>query len=156
MEERFRFTGENPPPKLWRRFPNWQNAYEEETLDEQDETTLRPADNQESIDDEVSLTAGDVTFANGLSASALLEVLCGEVSAVHVYPDPSQERCWIVTFHVPSNRWQAENDDWFLKTPGVLRVPVGNADLFPMRVTSRLVVQRSGEKIEFQIAEVYE
>jgi hypothetical protein len=26
MEERFRFNGEAPPPWLWDRFPNWQNA----------------------------------------------------------------------------------------------------------------------------------
>src|SRR5262245_52114629 len=53
MEERLRFTGENPPLSLWARFPNWQNAIEEETFPGQDETTLRPADNQQTIDDEV-------------------------------------------------------------------------------------------------------
>ena len=151
MEEHFRFTGENPPRTLWCRFPNWQNAYEEETLPDQDETTLRPANNQETIDDDISFTAGDVTFANGQSAPALLEVLCGELSSVHAYPDPQQEKCWILTFHGPWNRWRAKNDDWFLQIGSILRVPVENVDLFPMRVTSRLVLQQSGQIIEAQI-----
>ena len=65
MEERLRFTGNNPPVGLWPRYPNWQNAYDEEGVPGQDETTLRPADNQQVIDDDVSFSAGDAALANG-------------------------------------------------------------------------------------------
>ncbi len=84
VEERLRFTGQAPPPGLLERYPNWQNAYEEEGMPEQDETTLRPADNQSTIDDIVSCTAGDAIFASGQRLPALLVVLCGELAVVNV------------------------------------------------------------------------
>jgi hypothetical protein len=152
-EERLRFTGENPPPSLWARFPNWQNAYEEEGLPDQDETTLRPADNQLTIDDEVSFTAGDAVLASGQTVPSLLGVLCSEVGWVYVYPKPEQDECWVLRFDVPSGRWVAMNDDWFLESPGTLRVPLDDPALFPVRVSSRLPLERSGEIIAIEIGE---
>jgi hypothetical protein len=151
MEERLRFTGENPPPSLWHRFPNWQNAYEEEGLPGQDETTLRPADNQQTIDDDVSVTAGDAMFASGQSAPALLGVLCSELDWVYVYPEPKQDNCWVLRFDVPSRRCVAMNEDWFLQVRGILRVPVEDPEVFPLRITSRLPVHRSGNIIVVEI-----
>jgi hypothetical protein len=151
MEERFRFTGENPPPSLWARFPNWQNAYEEEGLPGQDETTLRPADNQQTIDDDVSFTAGDVIFANGQPARALLGLLCGELDWVYVYPRPEQDECWVLGYDVPSQRWVAKNEDWFLRGKGILRTPVEDLGVFPLRIVSRLPLQRSGRIIVVEI-----
>ena len=151
MEERFRFTGENPPPGLWARFPNWQNAYEEEGSPGQDETTLRPADNQQTIDDDVSFTAGDAIFANGQPAPALLGLLCGELDWVYVYPRPEQDECWVLGYDVPSQRWVAKNEDWFLRGKGILRTPVEASGVFPLRIISRLPLQRSGRIIAVEI-----
>jgi hypothetical protein len=151
MEERFRFTGENPPLRLWHRFPNWQNAYEEEGMPGQDESTLRPADNQQTIDDDVSFTAGDAMLASGQSAPALLWVLCGELYSVCVYPEPEQDNCWVLGFDVPSRRWIAMNDDWSLQVRGILRVPVEDPGVFPLRITSRLPLRRSGNIIVAEI-----
>jgi hypothetical protein len=149
--EPLRFTGANPPVSLWPRYPNWQNAYDEEGLPDQDETTLRPADNQESIDDDVSFTAGDAVLANGESVPAMLGVLSGKLEWVYVYPDPSLDDCWVLSFDVPSQRWVAMNEDWFLQSAGIIRAPVNDASIFPIRVTSRLVLQHTGEKIEIEI-----
>jgi len=151
VEERLRFTGENPPVGLWPRFPNWQNAYEEEGFPDQDETTLRPADNQETIDDDVSFTAGDAVLANGQIVPAMLGVLSCELGWIYVYPDPSLDVCWVLSFHVPSQRWTAMNDVWFLQGDGLVRVPVENSSVFPIRVTSRLPLQRKGEIITLEI-----
>jgi len=151
MAEKLRFTGENPPPSLWSRFPNWQNAYDEEGIPGQDETTLRPADNQRTIDGEVTFTAGDATFACGDTVPAMLGVISGELGWIYVYPNPDEELCWVLSFHVPSNHWIAMNDDWFLEGGEVLRVPVGDSDVFPMRVGSRLPLQSSGEVIKVEI-----
>ena len=38
-----RFTGEWPPVELWAEQPNWEYALDEEDVQGQDETTLRPA-----------------------------------------------------------------------------------------------------------------
>ena len=151
MEERLRFTGENPPVDLWSRFPNWQSAYDEEGLPGQDETTLRPADNQVTIDDDVTFTAGDAVLANGQRVPALLGVLSGELGWVYVYPEPSQEICWMVTFDVPSQRWAAMNDEWFLESAEVIRVPVKDSAVFPMKVMSRLRLDSSDRQISTTI-----
>jgi hypothetical protein len=151
VEERLRFAGENPPIRLWTRYPNWRNAIEEEGLPGQDETTLRPADNQQSIDDDVNFTAGDAVRANGQRVPAMLGLLSGELGWVYVYPDPSEDTCWMLSFHMPSQRWVAMNDDLFLQGDGLTRVPVGNSGVFPLRVTSRLPLDRTGEIIAAEI-----
>lgn len=151
MEERLRFTGGNPPPSLWGLFPNWQNAYDEEGLPDQDETTLRPADNQQTIDDDVSFTAGDAILSSGQTLPAGLCVVSGELDSISVYPEPGHDDCWVLSYHVPSQRWVAMNEDWFLQLGGVLRVPVGDSTVFPIRVTSRLPLAQSGEVITVEI-----
>jgi hypothetical protein len=151
VEEGLRYTGQNPPVNTWDRYPNWQNAYEEEGLPGQDETTLRPADNQQTIDEDVTFTAGDALFANRHKVPAMLGVLSGELGWVYVYPDPAQDVCWMQSFHVPSQRWTAMNDHWVLKGPGLVRVPVGDSTVFPIRVASRLPLDRTGEIIAVEI-----
>jgi hypothetical protein len=145
VEERLRFTGENPPPGLWVRFPNWQNAYEEEGLPGQDETTLRPSDNQETIDDDVTFTAADAVFADGRTVPALLGVLAGDVGWIYIYPQPAEDDCWLLYLDLVSDRWTAMNGD------ALLPVPTEDANLFPMRVASRLPLQHTGQLIAIQI-----
>jgi hypothetical protein len=60
----------------------------------------------------------------------------------------------MLSFHVPSQRWMAMNDDWFLQGGGVMRVPVGDSAVFPIRVTSRLPFQRTGEIIAIEIEDL--
>lgn len=152
MSERLRFTGTSPPQSLWARYPNWQNAYEEEGLPDQDETTLRPADNQQVIDDDVSFSAADVELADGTRRSALLSLIAGEAGWVYGYPDPRQDVCWALRYDVPTRRWVAMNDDWFLKgDPALVPVPVDRAGTFPMRVWSRLPLAATGERVVLEI-----
>jgi hypothetical protein len=151
VAENLRFTGENPPPSLWDRFPNWQNAYEEEGILGQDETTLRPADNQRAIDDEVTFTAGDASFASGPTVPALLGVISGELGWIYVYPNPDEDLCWILSFDVPSNQWTAINEDWFLEGGGILPAPLDDPTVFPMMVSSRLPLESSGDTIKAEI-----
>ena len=151
MNDHFRFTGENPPPHLWVRYPNWQYALEEETEEGQDETTLRPADNQQTIDDDVAFTAGDALLSNGTSLSALLGVLSGELGWIYVYPDAQRDECWVLRYDVPSSQWVAMNDDWFVQGEGILLVPLEGDGVFPLRVTSRLPLQQTGQSIDMPI-----
>jgi hypothetical protein len=151
MEEHLRFTGENPPLRLWTQYPNWQNAYDEEGLPDQDETTLRPSDNQHTIDDDVSFTAGIAVLANGQSVPALLGMVAGNLDAVYVYPAPPAERCWLLSADPLSRRWIAMNQDWLLQAGDMLRVPVGDTSVFPLRVRSRLPLLRTHEAIAVEI-----
>jgi hypothetical protein len=151
VAKRYRFTGENPPPKLWRRYPNWQYALDEEDIPDQDETTIRPADNQQTIDEYVCLTAGDAVLASGRTVPALLALDSGESYSVDVYPDPTQDDWWMLRFDAPYNKWFAMNDDQFLQRPCILPVPLDKPGVFPLRVTSRLPLDSSGEPIVIEV-----
>jgi hypothetical protein len=156
MEERFRFTGQSPPPNLLGRFPNWQNAYDEEGMPDQDESTIRPADNQCTIDDEVSCTAGDAILASGQKLPALLEVQGGELWTVYVYPEPPSPKAWAMSFHTPSQRWVAMNEKWDLQGEEALPVPLDDPGIFPIRVSSRLPLEGSSDKIRVEIAKPHQ
>lgn len=151
LDEHPRITGQNPPLHLWDRFPNWQNAYEEETLDDQDETTLRPADNQQAIDDDVSFAAGEAVLAGGQKLPALLALVTGEIDYVYAYPNPSRDECWVLRSDLEGENWVAMNEDWFLEIQGILPVPLQTPGLFPMRVISRLPLASTGRVIDIEI-----
>ncbi len=155
MSKDLRFTGENPPPSLWTRFPNWENAYDEEGVPGQDETTLRPADNQQTIDDEISFTAGDAVLANGGSIPAFLCLLDCEPGWVYVYPGPQQDICWVLRYDVLKRQWVAMSDEWFLQgSSEVVPVPVDSPGIFPIRVSSRLPLAATGKPLVLEIASV--
>jgi hypothetical protein len=146
-DEAPRITGENPPLRLWQRFPNWQNAYDEEGLPDQDETTLRPSDNQRTIDPEVTFTAGDARLSHGRQVPALICLAFGELDQVYIYPDPEADECWLVSVDPLSGRWKAMNHDWLLQAEGMLRVPLGDSSIFPLELTSRLPLEQTGKAI---------
>jgi hypothetical protein len=141
MTTKLRFTGELPPPDLWKRYPNWTCALEEEGLDGQDESTLRPSKNQKTIDWEVDWTAADVVFANGDTAPALVQFDEGELNWIHVYPDPKRNKAWVVWFSGPKRRCVAINKYWGGRRKN-LAVPIGDVDVFPLLITTRLRYKR--------------
>jgi hypothetical protein len=150
-DEAPRFTGENPPMRLWSRFPNWELALDEEGLPGQDETTIRPSVNQATIGPDVCFTAGDAALADGSTVPALLCMAMGQLDQVYVYHNPPEEHCWLVSVDPLSQGWVAMNQDWLLKQAGMLRVPVGDRSVFPVTLTSRLPLERSGEPIKVLI-----
>jgi hypothetical protein len=151
MEERFRFTGQRPPPGLLGRFPNWEPAYDEECMPNQDESTLRPADNQRTIDDE-AWTAGDAILGSNQELPALLYVLRGELCIVYVYPEPPSAKAWAMRFDTPSQRWVPMNEEWFLQGEDDLPVALDDSGIFPIQVTGRLPLERSSDNIRVEIA----
>jgi hypothetical protein len=153
VSERLRYTGANPPPSVWAQFPNWQNAIDEEGEPDQDETTLRPADNQQFIDDDVSFAAGDAEFAEGLKVPALLSLIAGELGWVYVYPEPDRDACWVVRHDEPSQRWVAMNESWFLEgDEGLMPVPLDRSERLRMRVTSRRPLLATGRPLVAEIS----
>ena len=150
MQDRLRFTGENPPPSLWLRYPNWQIAYEEEGFPGQDESTLRPADNQELIDQDVNWTAGDVVYSDGRKFAAFLAIIDGETCCVvNVYPQYDRNMFWSLACN--ASEWVACNGDWSLEADWYLAVPLDEPGIFPLRVTSRLRLKISGMPISLEI-----
>ena len=151
MKKSLRFTGENPPRSLWARYPNWENAIAEEGFADQDETTLRPAVNQSSIDRFVTFTAGDAVFADGRVFPAFISLVSGEVHTVDVYPDRDREVSWGVRFHYPTKQWMAMNEAWFLVSELSIPVPLDVPGIFPMEVSTRLPLDRSGQPLRVTV-----
>jgi hypothetical protein len=75
-----RFTGRLPTEAAMRQFPNWEFALEEEGLPDQDETTLRPGEDQSVIDWDTACTAAIATTPNG---TELMVILRGDGMSMH-------------------------------------------------------------------------
>jgi hypothetical protein len=69
---KLRFTGTLPTKLAVERFPNWTLALDEEGLPGQDETTLRPGDDQEKISSDTIGTAVVVVGPDGKQQLGLL------------------------------------------------------------------------------------
>jgi hypothetical protein len=129
-----------------------KNAYDQEGLPSRDETTLRLADNQKTIEDDVSFTAGNAVVADGQSAPALLGLLYGELDCVlGLFRARAKTNVGRRDLDPQSQRWIAANEDWILRIAGILPIPVEDSDIFPLRIISRLPLQRSGEVIAVEI-----
>jgi hypothetical protein len=150
MTSPLRFTGANPPPSIWPRYPNWENAWDEEGVRGQDETTLRPAENQQTIDKKMTFTAGDAHLKDGRILPALLIMVSGEIGWANVYADAKRDLTWMLRFDDPSGRWVAMNDDWFVGGKS-LRVPLDEPGVFPLRLKSRLPLESTGKAIDLVI-----
>jgi hypothetical protein len=144
---KLRFTGEWPPVEYLEQYPNWTNAYDEEGEEGQDETTLKPHEQQAFIDDEVSFTVGDVITAGGKKHLALIEVIRGVPQAVHVFGEES----WGLELMYRAKRWASLRQDWVPEEKRVKAVSLHDPELFPLQVVSRLPRVDGGQRIEFRI-----
>jgi hypothetical protein len=144
-----RFTGEWPPQKLWVKYPNWEYALDEEDADGQDETTLRPARNQRTIDDDVAYTAGEVEQADGSRIPALIEVNCGEAVGVTVFTKADDG--WAVRELGAPPRWVCIVQDWLPEEHRSPTVSFENGSVFPLVVQSRLPLETTGNRLVLKI-----
>jgi len=147
-QDHWRFTGENPPPELLVRYPNWDYALDEEDVEGQDETTLKPEEQQEVIGEFTAFTGGLATLADGRELTALLEVISGEVWGFEIY-DP--DGIWRLTYEPDTNRWQPYVESWLPIEQRCHSVSLANERLFPLRVRSTLPRHDSQEAWEVTI-----
>jgi hypothetical protein len=143
-----RITGDNPPLHLWDKYPNWENAWDEEGAEGQDETTLRPSANQSMIDEDVSFAAGQAELGNGEMKPALIALVAEEIDSVYVYPNPREDKCWDI-FPLESGEWKA---NVAVEALGSLPAPLDQKGLLPIRVTSRMPLKGTRKKIDVTIS----
>jgi hypothetical protein len=138
---RLRYTGENPSIEALGQFPNWVNAYDEEGFEGQDETTLKPDDEQLCITDMTAFTAGEVVFADGSTFPVLIGLLNGEVTDFSVYREPE----WpCLSYDDYWNFWSVRPD---LKSEDRDRPERWwKLQQFPARVSSKLPLRSTGER----------
>jgi hypothetical protein len=69
-----RFTDGLPPVKCWRAIPNWKHALDGEGRSGQDETTIKPCKEQESIPENADYTTGETWLPDGQVVPAFIAV----------------------------------------------------------------------------------
>jgi hypothetical protein len=149
MIKLYRFTGEWPPLKVWLEYPNWQNALDEEEIEGQDETTLRPSDIQEFIDEDTAFTAGDASLANGESLPALLGMGDNRIDSVDVFV--TADHTWRVYWDYQANNWSPFVEDWLPEHERSPSVSLNDSELFPLTVCSRLPRAKNGKPYRLTI-----
>jgi hypothetical protein len=137
-----RFTGKYPPLETLKRFPNWEYALDEEGIPGQDETTIRPAQVQDHLADDVAFTAGTVTLATGTQLDALLEVACGAISGVTVHY--GIDWMWSLRKLGKPARWQPIDFAWLPMTQRPPPISLEDAHIFPLDVVATLPVEPGG------------
>ena len=154
MVRDLRLTGENPSPGLLERYPNWENALGEEGEDGQDETTLRPADEQTVIERYLPFTAATAWLNDGRACPAMIELLISGVSALQLYLAGQWYRIVRHTDRFEQfERWEPYVESWLPeeeRTCGALSL--NDCSVFPLRFVSRLPYYKTSSPITTTIA----
>lgn len=131
-----RYTGDWPPPEVLQQYANWEYALDEESAEGQDETTLRPSINQESIDSEVNYTAGWVTQANGQRLLAILELDDNAIEGVTAFLHGAWS--WTVRRSGQPTAWTVIGYEWMPEFDRPPIVSITDREVFPLVVESVL------------------
>jgi hypothetical protein len=131
------------------QYPNWEFAIDEESEDDQDENTLRPAENQSNVSLYVDFTVCDAFLADGRKLPALLEVMREPPGLVYVFV--KEGVAWTVALNDDTDLWCPEDLYWLdedCRPPVVL---LSDKTIFPLTVVSRLPKELDGEPFRFTI-----
>lgn len=137
---KYRYTGGRlPPSSALEVYPCWMPALDEEGDDGQDESTIRPDDQQDFIGEFAVYTAADAELADGRTVPALL----GQPDATFLHKDEVD----VIIVYEGKRHWRVDTYDHDASWQPAEEGPTkrhGNTKVFPMRVRSRLPLERPG------------
>ena len=148
MPKRFRFTGESPPPRLWKQYPNWRNAYEEEGKEDQDETTLMPHEVQTCIGRYTSFTGGRVRFNDGRQYPAFLSLGEAGIDGCEVY---EKAKPWRIYYCYPDKKWVSFREEWLPKAERRPSVSLDDNTIFPLEIHMAVPWNEGGQPRRYRI-----
>lgn len=148
MSKPLRYTGDWPPPEVLREYPNWVCAWDEEGEEGQDETTLKPEDQQSAITSDTIHTAGDVQLADGRVFPAIISLPSGTPESFDYHEGSDWVRCLL---HYPTKRWVAFDQNWLPLEQRMPTVDFSDARTFPLRLSTRLPNAETGEPVRLEI-----
>ena len=148
MAHAYRYTGDFPPAEVLARFPNWDYALDEEGEDGQDETTIKPEDEQSFITEWTAFTAADAFSPGGTKFVALVELVGGDVGGVTVF---EASESWRVLFDLTSQTWQPFVEDWLPEADRCRSVELSDKRFFPLRVVTKLPLGNGGQPWRMEI-----
>jgi hypothetical protein len=138
MSDPLRITGDNPSPEFLRAYPNWEHALDEEHEEGQDETTIRPSEDQSVIGECIPFTAATVWLNNGHECPAFLEMVNG-VAGLDLYLGAQWYR---LVRHVDRfnqfERWEPYIEEWLIEEERSPSLALSDTTVFPLRLASRL------------------
>jgi hypothetical protein len=133
---------------LWAKYPNWRNAYEEESEDGQDETTLMPSEVQTHIDENTSFTAGIVRFHNGHEFRAFLALGERGVDGCDIYQTDTPCRIY---FSYPEKRWVYFRAEWLPEHERPPTVSFDDEAIFPLQIRMNVPWRKGGIPAVYQV-----
>jgi hypothetical protein len=148
MAKPLRYTGDWPPPEVLREFPNWVFAYDEEGEEGQDETTLKPEDEQSFITNETQITAGSLSLADGRTLPAIVCMQSGLPVGVNAFEG---HWTWGVWHEHQKTTWRPVTQDYLPESQRLPSVSLSNDRVFPLRFTTLLPRVFGGEPWRIEI-----
>jgi hypothetical protein len=148
MPTRLRFTGQNPPPELWREYPNWRNAYEEEGEEGQDETTLMPHEVQTHIGEHTSFTGGVAHLHDGRQFPAFLAVSKRGIHGCEVYETATP---WRVYYSYPDKQWISFRAEWLPENERPPAVSLEDDAVFPLGIRMSVPWKHGGRPAAYEL-----
>ena len=143
--KRIRVTGDFPPLRYLDKYPNLENALDEEGVEGQDETTLRPARVQRVITTDTTFTAGEVFSGDGRRFIAILEVPnWGRLDGVTTFGDGKP--VWYVFYSRAEEKWIT---CVAAQLPKIVRAP--DVSIFPLIIKSRLPNEMTGKPLNIVV-----
>jgi hypothetical protein len=118
------------------KYPSWAWITAEELeadMDPQDNLTIKPADEQQFIHEDVCLTAGEVTYGNGSKFPSWVELHRGWVKALNVLQ--------------PNGNWRMARNP----VTEVWDLPLSQPVVFPLVLQTRLPRSRNGAPLRITI-----
>lgn len=136
-----RLTGRRPSPAQLRKWPNWRHCHDEEGEGGQDETTIRPDDEQSVIGPETTCTAFRLSTADGRRFPGFARAADAE--------DLAAGRIDLLSALDPRGAWQVvmAPGSWTLPA-GQRTAPKADDGRWPIEGTSVLPLS-SGKRLSF-------
>jgi hypothetical protein len=134
MSKPLRYTGCWPPPDVLAQYPNWIYALDEEGEEDQDETTIKPEDQQHYISERTCFTAADIVLAGGVVKTGFITVDEIVPCAIDVFD--GQE--WWSVGKGNGRRWETGTQSWLPTEEGRPTVSLDDRRIFPLVAKSRL------------------
>ena len=147
MTERLRFTGDWPPVSLLTQYPNWEYALDEEDVEGQDETTIRPESQQKVITENTAYTAARAKQTDGTERMAIVAIVGGRIDAVDVFINDCD--AWRVGRN--GDKWEPFIQTWIPENERMPHVLLSETSIFPLRVATLLPIEDSGNSLTAEI-----
>jgi hypothetical protein len=124
-----------------RDYPNWVFAYDEEGEEGQDETTVKPEEQQSFITGQTQVSAGRLLLADGQSVPAIVCLERGSPIGVSAY----QGRwTWSVWRDGNKPTWRPATQDYLPESQRLPSVSLSDTRVFPLRFETSLPREAGG------------